>query len=90
MAKQKNSFPWPLTDRGLAATDAELRVLGHPHVFAIGDTATAERQLAESGGAAPLPATAQVCSRQCLQQCLALYRSPSLSRPEDTPERPKL
>lgn len=34
-------FPFPANARGMTATDAMLRVPGHPRVFAIGDTAAA-------------------------------------------------
>jgi NADH dehydrogenase FAD-containing subunit len=57
--RQKKNFPFPVTEKGFTATDAALRVSGHPHVFAIGDIATAEAAAAGIPGAA-LPATAQV------------------------------
>jgi NADH dehydrogenase FAD-containing subunit len=59
VAKHRQGFPFPLAERGMATTDSALRVLGHPHVFAIGDTATAEKAV-QAGSGVALPATAQV------------------------------
>ena len=60
---QQPGIPFELNDDGGIETDSALSVPQHPHVFAVGDTAAAERRTdgagaAETGG--PWPATAQV------------------------------
>ena len=55
------SLPFPTNSRGATQTEATLRVLGHPNVFAVGDIAVCG---ASGGEAAPLPATAQVAFQQ--------------------------
>jgi NADH dehydrogenase FAD-containing subunit len=60
--RQRQGFPFPVATGGSTATDATLRVEGHPRVFAIGDTATAAPPTtvsAEEAAAASTP-TAQV------------------------------
>ncbi|RMZ54503.1 hypothetical protein APUTEX25_002079 [Auxenochlorella protothecoides] len=62
------SAPFPTDAGGATQTDATLRVLGHPHVFALGDVAVCAEGAGSpgSGVSAPprLPATAQVALQQ--------------------------
>lgn len=51
-------LPFPSTPKGAVKTDATLRVVDHPRVFALGDVSGAEAAEASTSGAA-LPATAQ-------------------------------
>ena len=55
-AAQQLSLPFPTDKRGLMQTDAMLRVLRQPHVFAMGDIAG----VAESNPKTTPPPTAQV------------------------------
>ncbi|KAK9833108.1 hypothetical protein WJX74_007467 [Apatococcus lobatus] len=59
-AAQQLSLPFPTDKRGLMQTDAMLRVLQQPHVFAMGDIAG----VAESNPETTPPATAQVAFQQ--------------------------
>jgi len=59
--KARKGFPFPTSVKGYTETDPTLRVVGHSHVFAIGDAAA---QASGAGGGAPLPATAQVAFQQ--------------------------
>ncbi|KAK9861118.1 hypothetical protein WJX84_003805 [Apatococcus fuscideae] len=59
-AAQKLSLPFPTDKRGLMQTDAMLRVLHVPHVFAMGDIAG----VAESNPETTPPPTAQVAFQQ--------------------------
>eukprot|EP00892_Ulva_mutabilis_P011657 jgi/Ulvmu1/8864/UM049_0046.1 len=65
-AQQRNGFPFPANDRGMAITDATLRVPGHPHVFAIGDTAAALAGAPDDAEntQGSFPPTAQVAMQQ--------------------------
>jgi NADH dehydrogenase FAD-containing subunit len=61
------ALPFPADARGATETDATLRVLRHPRVFALGDVAVGGGGGGGGGGGAggaPLPATAQVAFQQ--------------------------
>ena len=89
--KQRPGFPFELNNKGMVATDAVLRVPAHPRVFAIGDTAAAERDTSAEDTAGPFPATAQVRTLRALQlaRVLAIYCSvrdaAAVSKVSDTP-----
>jgi NADH dehydrogenase FAD-containing subunit len=59
VSKQGLKLPFPSTTRGAVKTDATLRVVDHPRVFALGDVSGAEVPEASTSGSG-LPATAQV------------------------------
>jgi NADH dehydrogenase len=62
--------PEPARDRrGRLAVDRQLRLQGHPHLFALGDIASLPADPGGDAEAPPLPATAQVAFQQA--SCLA-------------------
>ena len=72
--KQRPGFPFELNEKGMVATDAVLRVPAHPRVFAIGDTAAAERDTSADDTVGPFPATAQVLTSGALRLiCCLLF-----------------
>lgn len=52
-------LPFPATERGAVKTDATLRVVDHPRVFALGDVSSCDTPGEASTSAPSLPPTAQ-------------------------------
>lgn len=55
-------LPFPANDRGAVRTDATLRVVDHPRVFALGDVSGCDASGEASTSAPSLAPTAQACS----------------------------
>ena len=56
-AEPNMKLPFPTNEKGATKTNDTLRVVGHPHVFALGDLASAS---VEGQELSSIPATAQV------------------------------